>query len=249
MQRFVHLATTRLWWVHVGTLSCISVHEVRLSSQCGADVIFVFAAGYTRVLLWTLCSALYWCYLHCQCWLEVEAAEFYCFLVKLMPVEKVVKKLCLLPHYKIQGNKVEFNYSGIVNSLSYDFSLGVQLQLVLAAGMLSSSWGNHSQWNVPFLPSSTWQLRKPYDTCTFVIFILSEIFSTADWGTCHGATLVLLRCGPVLWAWSQAFPSTSWGGRESSVGQLGISMLARKKIKLDFKGQLWHGQLIIKTVF
>lgn len=56
-----------------------------------------------------------------------------------MPVEKVVKKLCLLPHYKIQGSKVEFNYSGIVNSLSYDFSPGVQLQLMLAAGMLSFS--------------------------------------------------------------------------------------------------------------
>lgn len=51
MQLFVHLATTRLWWVHIGTLSCLSVHEVRLSSQCGADVIFVFAAGYARMLL------------------------------------------------------------------------------------------------------------------------------------------------------------------------------------------------------
>lgn len=109
MRHFVNLAITRLWWVHVDTLSCLSVHEVSLSSQCGADVIFIFAAGYTRMLLWTLCSTSYWFYLHCRCWLGVQEAEFCCFLVKLMPVKKVVKKLCLLPHYKIQGNRVEFN--------------------------------------------------------------------------------------------------------------------------------------------
>lgn len=40
------------------------------------------------------------------------------------------------------------------------------------------------------------------------------------------------------------------GGTQSPVGQLEIIILARKKkIKIDFKGQLWHGQLIIKTVF
>lgn len=35
--------------------------------------------------------------------------------------------------------------------------------------------------------------------------------------------------GPILWAVSQALPSGSGGGRESSVGQLGISVLAREK--------------------
>lgn len=50
-----------------------------------------------------------------------------------------------------------------------------------------------------------------------------------------------------FWATS---PGSFLGGTQSSVGQLEIIMLARKKkIKIDFKGQLWHGQLIIKTVF
>lgn len=46
------------------------------------------------------------------------------------------------------------------------------------------------------------------------------------------------------WPWSHptsCIPSFAFwfrGCRESSVGQLGISVLARKKIKLDFKGQL-----------